>query len=173
MARSKSSKTDPRKRPTKIDDFRTLAAARIPPHIFDYIDCGACDEISSVANERDMEEIHLLPLCLRDVSELDLSVRFLGNCFSFPIGFSPTAFHRLVHDAGEVSPAKAAATLNIPMIVSAMSSITLEDVARYSGNEHLWFQTYIFKDRDVTRELIDRAEKSGSDCGTSTQHAIA
>jgi (S)-2-hydroxy-acid oxidase/4-hydroxymandelate oxidase len=42
-----------------------------------------------------------------------------------------------------------------------MSSISLEDVARDSGNENLWFQTYIFKDRELTKELIRRAEKSG------------
>ena len=71
------------------------------------------------------------------------------------------AFHRLVHERGEISTANAARTLNIPMIVSSMSSIALEDVAGSSGNENLWFQTYIFKDRELTRALVRRAEESG------------
>ncbi|WP_433364799.1 alpha-hydroxy acid oxidase [Streptosporangium sp. CA-115845] len=145
----------------RIDDFRMLARERIPPHIFDYIDCGACDEITSRANRRDLDEIRLLPLCLRNVADLDLRTSLLEHSFSFPIGFSPTAFHRLVHESGEVSTAKAAKTLNIPMIVSSMSSIALEDVVRGSANENLWFQTYIFKDRALTKDLIQRAESSG------------
>lgn len=146
--------------PVKLEDFRSLAKARLSLDIFDYIDGGACDEITIHANRRDLDEIRLLPLCLRDVRELDLSMNLLGHTFRFPIGFSPTAFHRLVHEAGEISTAKAAMALNIPMIVSSMSSITLEDVVKHSGNNDLWFQTYIFKDRELTKALIQRAEES-------------
>jgi isopentenyl diphosphate isomerase/L-lactate dehydrogenase-like FMN-dependent dehydrogenase len=161
MERRAPTKTDRCESPVRIDDFRTLAKTRIPSEIFDYIDCGACDEITTRSNRRDLNEIHLLPLCLRNVGEVDLSIDLLGHSFSLPIGFSPTAFHRLVHEGGEVSTAKAASTLNIPMIVSSMSSIALEDVAGGSGNKNLWFQTYIFKDRELTKSLVQRAEKSG------------
>src|SRR3954447_19039591 len=145
----------------RLDDFRTLASAKLPSDVFDYIDGGACDEITNRINRSDLDEIRLLPLCLRDVAELDLSMRFAGRCFRAPIGFGPTAFHRLVHPDGEVSTARAAKTSGVPMVVSAMSSITLEEVAARSGNGSLWLQTYIFKDRDLTRDLIRRAE----DCG--------
>src|SRR6267378_3350800 len=154
-------KTGTYKSPVKIDDFRTMAKARIPSEIFDYIDGGACDEITTRANRKELEDIRLLPLCLRNVRELDLSIDLLGHSFSFPIGFSPTAFHRLVHEGGEVSTASAARTLNIPMIVSSMSSIALEDVSLISGNEDLWLQTYIFKDRELTKGLVQRAENAG------------
>ncbi|TXK39002.1 alpha-hydroxy acid oxidase [Nonomuraea sp. C10] len=147
--------------PPSLDDFRTLARERLPAGVFDYIDGGACDEITSRANRRDLDGIRLLPLCLRDVADLDLRTSLLGHSFGFPVGFSPTAFHRLVHESGEVSAARAAKALDIPMIVSSMSSVAMEDVARDSGNEHLWFQTYIFKDRALTKELIQRAEGSG------------
>lgn len=144
-----------------IDDFRLRAREAIPAHIFDYIDGGACDEITHRANHHDLDEIRLAPLCLRDVGDLDLRMTLFGRSFRFPIGFSPTAFHRLVHEHGEVATAKAAKSLNIPMILSSMSSITLEDVAEHSANDDLWFQTYIFKDRGLTRELVQRAERSG------------
>jgi (S)-2-hydroxy-acid oxidase/4-hydroxymandelate oxidase len=147
--------------PVKVEDFRALAEAKLPPNVFDYVDGAACDEITSRANRRDLDGIRLLPLCLRDVSELDLSMGLLGQSFSVPIGFSPTALHRLVHEGGEVSTAKAAKTLGVPMVVSCMSSVALEDVAHDSGYENLWFQTYIFKDRELTKELIRRAERSG------------
>src|SRR6266545_3732177 len=85
----------------KLDDFRIAAKATIPSAVFDYIDCGACDEITNAANRRDLAEIKLLPLCLRNVSSLDLSAKLLGQSFDLPIGFSPTAFHNLVHERGE------------------------------------------------------------------------
>jgi isopentenyl diphosphate isomerase/L-lactate dehydrogenase-like FMN-dependent dehydrogenase len=150
--------------PVQIDDFRTLAKARIPSDVFDYIDCGAGDEITVRANRQDLDDIRLLPLSLRDVSEPDLSVGLLGRSFRVPLGFSPTAFHRLVHDGGEVATARAAKTVNVPMTVSAMSSIALEDVAVRSGHDDLWLQTYIFKDRAVTTRLVRRAEEAGYRC---------
>jgi len=147
--------------PVKLADFRTLARARLPASVFDYLDCGACDEITRRANRRDLSAIRLVPRCLRDVSAPDLSQELLGQPCSVPIGFSPTAFHRLVHEEGEVATARAAQVLNAPMIVSCMSSVALEEIAERSGNRHLWLQTYIFKDRALTKNLLQRAETAG------------
>jgi isopentenyl diphosphate isomerase/L-lactate dehydrogenase-like FMN-dependent dehydrogenase len=151
-------------RAVKIDDYRTLARAMLSRSTFDYIDGGAGDEVTRRANRHDLKEIRLRPLCLRDVGEIDLSSRLLGHDFRLPIGFSPTGLHRLVHDEGEISAAKAAGELGLPMVVSSMSSVALEDVARRSGNENLWFQTYVFKDRGLTKDLIRRAEQAGYAC---------
>lgn len=147
--------------PVSLNDFRTLAQAQLPPDIFEYIDCGACDEITKHNNRHDLDAIRLRPLCLRDVSEPRVSMQLFGQSFSLPIGFSPTAFHRLVHDGGEIATAKAARTLNVPMTVSCMASVALEQIAEQSGNTHLWLQTYLFKNREVTLSLLQRAERSG------------
>jgi 4-hydroxymandelate oxidase len=146
--------------PVALEDYRTLAHAAIPPDVFSYIDSGAGDEVTCRANRRDLDELAILPLCLRDVSQPTLELHALGCTFRSPIGFSPTAFHRLVHPEGEVATARAAKTLGVPMIVSAMSSVALEDVAEQSGNDNLWLQIYIFKDREVTRQLVERAERA-------------
>src|SRR5262245_52534877 len=87
--------------PVALEDYRTLARASIPPAVFDYIDSGAGDETTCRANRRDLDDIALLPLCMRDVSAPQLAMSVLGRSFRFPIGFSPTAFHRLVHRDGE------------------------------------------------------------------------
>jgi isopentenyl diphosphate isomerase/L-lactate dehydrogenase-like FMN-dependent dehydrogenase len=150
--------------PVRIDDFRTLAKSEIPSDVFDYIDCGAGDEITVHANRRDMDDLRLLPLSLRNVSDPDLSVSLFGRSFAAPLGFGPTAFHRLVHDDGEVATARAAKTANVPMAVSVMSSVALEEVAARSGHDDLWFQTYIFKDRALTTRLVRRAEEAGYRC---------
>jgi isopentenyl diphosphate isomerase/L-lactate dehydrogenase-like FMN-dependent dehydrogenase len=147
--------------PVTLEDYRTLAHASLRSDVFGYIDSGAGDEITCRANRRDLDALAFLPLCLRDVSAPDLSTRVLGRSVPVPLGFSPTAFHRLVHPEGEVATARAAKTLDIPMIVSAMSSIALEEVAATAGHEDLWLQTYIFKDRQLTRYLVERAERAG------------
>lgn len=147
--------------PVALEDYRTLARAAIPPAVFDYIDSGAGDEITYRANRRDLDRISLLPLCMRDVSAPELAMAVLGHSFRFPLGFSPTAFHRLVHRDGEVAAARAAKALGVPMILSAMSSVSLEEVARDSGNDNLWFQIYVFRDRELTAALVRRAERAG------------
>jgi len=144
-----------------LDDMKARARARLSTDVFDYIDSGACDEITRERNRRDLDDIRLRPLCLRDVSTLDLSATFLGRRFRSPVGFSPTAFHRLVHEEGETATALAAKALDVPMIVSCMSSISLGDIARNSANADLWFQTYIYKERAVTLELVQKAEQAG------------
>lgn len=148
----------------RLTDFRALAKAEIPRDVFDYIDCGAGDEITVHTNRRDLDNLRLLPLALRDVSQPDLTVKLLGRTFAAPLGFSPTAFHRLVHDGGEVATARAAKTANLPMTVSVMSSVSLEEVAARSLHTDLWFQTYLFKDRALTAQLVRRAEEAGYRC---------
>ncbi|MFI7542417.1 alpha-hydroxy acid oxidase [Actinoplanes sp. NPDC049599] len=150
--------------PVRIDDYRKLARERLPAGIADYIDGGAGDEITVRANRRDLAAIRLLPLALRDVSTPDLSVGLLGRSFPVPLGFGPTAFHRMVHDEGEVATARAARAAGVPMAVSAMSSIALEEIAERSGHGDLWLQTYIFRDRALTERLVRRAEEAGYRC---------
>lgn len=146
---------------TALEDYRAAARALLPPAVFAYIDAAAGDEITHRANRRDLDDLAFLPLSMRDVSAPELAIHVLGCSFRSPVGFSPTAFHRLVHPDGEVATARAAKALGVPMIVSCMSSITLEDIAAQSGNDCLWLQTYIFKDRALTRALVGRAERAG------------
>jgi len=144
-----------------LEDYRALARAAMPEDVFSYIDSGAGDEVTCRANRSDLDALSLRPLCARDVSAPAIEIQALGSTFAAPIGFSPTAFHRLVHADGEVATARAAKALDAPMILSVMSSVPLEVVATASGNKHLWLQLYIFKDRALTRDLVRRAEAAG------------
>ncbi|NOT39098.1 MAG: alpha-hydroxy-acid oxidizing protein [Alphaproteobacteria bacterium] len=147
--------------PVTLEDYRALARESVPLDIFDYVDGGAGDEVTVRANRRDFDELLLLPLCLRDVSSPALAVTLFGQEMQFPVGYSPTALHQLVHVDGEFATARAAAALRIPMIVSVMSSIPLEEVVTRSDNNTLWLQLYFFKDRELTKHLVRRAEQVG------------
>ncbi|MCE3046402.1 alpha-hydroxy acid oxidase [Legionella sp. 16cNR16C] len=147
--------------PVKIADYRTLAQSRLKADIFDYIDGGACDEISKSNNRKSLDEISIRPYCLRDVSNIDISTTVLGSKLAFPLLIAPMAFHQLVEAKGELSTSLAAKASGINLIVSCMSNRSLEDIAGSAGSDHLWSQLYIFKDRALTQSLIKRIEKAG------------
>lgn len=144
-----------------LEDYRTLARQVMAPEVFEYVDCGACDEITCQANRRDLDGLSLRPFCMRDVSAPALAAEAFGRPLPVPIGISPMAFHRLAHPDGELATARAAKALDVPLTVAAMSSVALEEVAIQSGCGALWMQTYIFKDRGLTRDLVQRAECAG------------
>jgi 4-hydroxymandelate oxidase len=95
-----------------------------------------------------------------DVSCRDLATTVLGARVEMPILVAPMAFHRLAHADGELATARAASAAGTVMTVSTLATTSLEAV-REASIGVLWFQLYIFRDRDVTRALVQRAEASG------------
>ena len=64
------------------------------------------------------------------------------------------------HPAGEQATAQAAGKFGTVMVLSTLANFSIEEVKEVStGN--LWFQLYVYKDKDVTRSLVERAEKAG------------
>jgi len=143
-----------------LNDIERKAAEQISHNAHEYYVGGGADEITLAENKRAFQEISLLPRVLRDVSQRSFETSLLGQKFSVPIGIAPTAMQRLAHTDGELATARAAAAMNVPMILSTTSTIALEDVARINGIS-LWFQVYVYKDREATRELAQRAAQNG------------
>jgi 4-hydroxymandelate oxidase len=143
-----------------LNDIERKAAEQISHNAHEYYVGGGADEITIAENKRAFQEIALLPRVLRDVSQRSLTASLLGQTFAMPIGIAPTAMQRLAHADGELATARAAAAMNVPMILSTTSTIALEDVASVKGAP-LWFQIYVYKDREATREMAARAAASG------------
>lgn len=144
-----------------VSAYRAQAKALLSPEIFDYIDGAAGDEVTRRDNQSSYDSIKLRPFCLRDVSKTELQVELLGRTLAAPIMIGPTAFHALVNDAGEPATARGAKACGVPMIVSSMSSFSMEEIAQQSGHENLWFQCYLLKNRAITADLVARAEAAG------------
>ncbi len=66
----------------------------------------------------------------------------------------------MMHPAGELAVARAAAAARVPYTLSTMATTALEDVAA-TGHPELWFQLYVWRDRGLTAELVRRAWASG------------
>ena len=100
------------------------------------------------------------PRLLVDVSRVDPSTSVLGEKIAFPVLLAPTAFNRLARPDGELAAARAAGGAQTVMVVSTVSTFTIEDIAAASTGP-LWFQLYVYKDRGLTRDLVVRATTAG------------
>ncbi|KAL5537442.1 hypothetical protein UlMin_045940 [Ulmus minor] len=146
--------------PVNVNEFRELAREVLPKMYYDFHTGGAEDEYTLKQNIQAFQRIMLRPRVLVDVSKIDMSTTVLGYKISAPIMIAPTSRQQLAHPEGEVATARAAAASNTIMVMSFSSSCTVEEVAS-SCNAVRFFQLYIFKRRDVSAQLVRRAERSG------------
>ena len=143
-----------------VADLRRAARRRLPRGAFDYIDGGAEDERSLAANVAAFTEQRLHPAALRGVEDVDMTAPILGHPAALPLGLAPTGFTRMAHTDGETAVARAAAAAGVPYALSTMGTVALEDVATAAEFDR-WFQLYIWRDRGLSRDLVDRAEAAG------------
>jgi L-lactate dehydrogenase (cytochrome) len=146
-----------------IYDLRDIAKRRTPTAPFDYTDGGADSESSLTRARQTFEKIEFQPRILRDVSSVDTSVTMLGKTSAMPIGIAPTGFTRMMQTEGEYAGATAARDAGIPYTLSTMGTRSIEDVARIAPDGRNWFQLYMWKDRDRSMALVDRAKEAGFD----------
>lgn len=141
-------------------DYEALAKERMEKGAWVYYESGSDDEITLRANRAAFEQIWLRPRVLVDVRAIDTRTTILGAPVNMPIMIAPTAYQGLAHPEGECATAQAAARAGTLMIASINASCKLEDIAQ-SVEEPLWLQLYLYGDREVSRQLVQRAEASG------------
>lgn len=145
-----------------VADYARAARARLPRDVFDYYDGGALDEITLRENTAGWERLKLYYRVLAGVGERDLRTTLLGQPISMPIVLAPTAFHRLACPEGEIETARAAKEAGTLFILSSLSNTAMEEVFAEAGRPR-WFQLYIYKEREITRQLVHRAEAAGAE----------
>ena len=146
-----------------IYDLRDIAKRRTPKAPFDYTDGGADSESSLIRARTAFEKVEFQPRILRNVKDVDLTVKMLGKQMNMPLGIAPTGFTRMMQTEGEYAGATAAQDAGIPYTLSTMGTRSIEDVARVAPNGRNWFQLYMWKDRDRSMALVDRAKAAGFD----------
>ena len=148
------------KRCVTIEDLQHAAWRRWPKSVRGYVEGGADGEVSLARNRAAYESVGLVPSPLRDVTDVDLRTSILGGDSALPFALAPTGYTRMMHTAGEGAVAHAARDAGIPYTMSTMATTSLENVAADMGGD-LWFQLYVWRDRGLVRELIERAKASG------------
>ncbi len=146
-----------------IADLRTIAQRRTPKAPFDYTEGAAEGEISLARARQAFQDIEFHPAILRDVSQVDTGWEVLGQRVELPFGIAPTGFTRMMHTEGEVAGATAAAAAGIPFSLSTMGTTSIEGVRDAAPNGRNWFQLYMWKDREKSMQLVERAAAAGFD----------
>ncbi|MGW2420909.1 aminotransferase class I/II-fold pyridoxal phosphate-dependent enzyme [Streptomyces sp. NPDC001709] len=146
--------------PAMVADYAELARATLDPGIWDFVRGGAGDERAVDANTAAFEAVRLAPRVLSGVAKTDLSVRLFDQSWAMPIAVAPMAHHTMVHPDGEVATVRAAGRFGIPVVVSTFAGRAFEELSAVATSP-LWLQLYCFRDRGLTRDLVERATAAG------------
>jgi isopentenyl diphosphate isomerase/L-lactate dehydrogenase-like FMN-dependent dehydrogenase len=144
-----------------IWDLRDIAKKRTPKGPFDYTDGSAESEVSLERARQAYRDLEFIPSILKDVSTADLTRTALGETFAMPLGIAPTGFTRMMQTEGEIAGARAAAKFGIPFTLSTLGTTTIEDVVAAAPEGRNWFQLYMWKDREGSMALVERAKRAG------------
>ncbi len=143
-----------------VFDLEELSRKVMGDDAIGYLNGGADDMKTVAANLEGYDKIQIRARRLVDVSSISTKVELFGKTHETPIILSPVGFQKFFHPDGEVATAKASVKKKHQMIVSSVSNYSVNEIADQSQAD-LWFQLYPTTDRNVTKKLLERAEKAG------------
>ena len=142
-----------------LDDFEPTARKRLPKFLYGYVSGGAENDAAVRDNRKALEEYGFVPRVLNDVSSRNQTTTLFGKSYASPFGIPPMGSSALCAYRGDIVYARAAAALNVPMILSAASLIKLEDVIK--ENPAAWYQAYLAGYAARIEPLVDRVAAAG------------
>lgn len=145
-----------------IADLRRAARRRLPQMVFDFADGGAEDERTLRDNEEALAAQRFVPRLLREAADPDLSIELFGRAHALPVLIGPTGGAGMFWPEGEIASSRAAAAAGTAYVQSHGSTVTIEALAARGGARR-WYQAFIYRDRDLTRALIERAQSAGAE----------
>ena len=143
-----------------IFDLREIALKRVPKGLFEFMDRGTEDEVSLKNNRAVFDRIRFKTRTMVDVSKRNQDTTIFGVKHKMPLVIAPTGTAGLMWYEGEIALARAARAAGIPFTLATGSMTAMERVADEAGGE-LWFQLYMWPDRSLSHELVDRAKAAG------------
>jgi 4-hydroxymandelate oxidase len=150
-----------------LDDFERHALEVLPAMPRDYYRSGAWAETTLRENRAAWDRLRLWYRVMRDVSARTCRAEVVGREAAMPACVAPTALQCMAHPDGELATSRAAARAGVPMILSSLSSTSIEDVraaaTAVDPAARTWMQIYIGRDRGAVRALAQRAQAAGCD----------
>ena len=143
-----------------IADLREAARRRLPKGVFQYLDLGTEDQVALRNNRRAFDDLKMRNKVLVDVSDVKVDAEIFGKPSAMPLAIAPTGIGGLCWYEGELELAKAAAAAGIPFTLATGSNTAMEKVAGEAGGR-LWFQLYMWREKELSYELVKRAARAG------------
>lgn len=150
-------------------DYERHAIHHIEAQAWQHIQSGADQNLTLAHNRAALDALRLVPQPVADLRHAHTSIELLGQTLASPLLLAPVAYQRLVHPEGELATVRAAMALQTGMVVSTLSSFTLEEIAQagqaaateMGHSTPRWFQLYMQPAREHSLQLIRRAEAAG------------
>lgn len=142
-----------------LDDFESAARRFLPRPVFGYVSMAAETSSAHRDNRSVFSEYGFLPRTLRAVRQRSTRTPLFGHDYAVPFGIAPMGLSALAAYRGDIVLARAAAQINMPMIISGTGLIRLEDIA--AENRDVWFQAYLPGEVEKIKALLDRVAASG------------
>jgi (S)-mandelate dehydrogenase len=153
-----------------IEELRKVARRQVPNFAFEYVEGGAEDESALHWNRDAFDAIRLAPATLVDTSARQQTTSLFGQEINSPLVIAPTGLNGMLTHRADIALARAASKFGIPFSLSTLSNVRLEDVAT-EVDGRLWMQLYVMNDREITRNIISRADKAGYEALVFTSDA--
>src|SRR5262245_37348555 len=147
--------------PTDLTRLEALAATKLAPEAYGYVAGSAGTGATARANRAAFEKWRIVPRMLRDVTGIGTAVEVLGTAMPAPLLLGPVGVQGILHPDAELAVARAAAGLGVPMVLSTVSSYSMEEVADVSGDGPRWFQLYWPREKELAASLLERAARAG------------
>ena len=155
--------------PLSLAELETVALERVNKITQEYWTNGAGENSTVRENCSAFDRYRIRPRALRNVEDIDMSTTVLGQKMSFPVGIAPSGWHKMANPMGEAGTARAARNFGTVMGVSMGTALgaspaavcSPEEVKSAGGGAVKFFQMYIFKNREFTKQLLSRVEKAG------------
>ncbi len=150
-------------------DYERHAIHHIEAQAWQHIQSGADQNLTLSHNRAALDALRLVPQPVADLRHAHTRIELLGQTLASPLLLAPVAYQRLVHPEGELATVRAAMALQTGMVVSTLSSFTLEEIAQagqaaateMGHSTPRWFQLYMQPAREHSLQLIRRAEAAG------------
>jgi L-lactate dehydrogenase (cytochrome) len=149
------------KKAVNIADLRLIAKSRAHKMVFDYLDAGADDEISLRRGKDAYSELEMHYKVLAGIKPpLDLSTKIFGMDVKLPFFGCPTAGNRMFHWEGETAAAKASEKHGTLYGLSSLATTGITEIGDIHSGPKV-FQLYVWKDRELVKEVIAKAKEGG------------
>ena len=144
-----------------LDDAERRAQSIVSPDAWGYFAGGAGDERTLRWNREAFSGYRLRPRVLVDVSSVSTRTEVLGTPISMPVLVAPMAYQALAHEDRELGMARGAAEAGTIMCLSTVATASPQEVAAAAPAAPRWLQVYVFRDREVSDQLIAEAVDAG------------
>ncbi|KAK3048076.1 hypothetical protein LTR09_010592 [Extremus antarcticus] len=143
-------------------DFEAVARRVMKKTAWAYYSSGADDEITLRENHSAFHKIWFRPRILQDVKHIDYSTTMLGTKVDMPFYVTATALGKLGHPEGETLLTKGAYNHNVIQMIPTLASCSFDEIVDASQvGQTQWMQLYVNSNREITKGIVQHAEKRG------------